>query len=79
MILADHRLREGDGLTALHALLAELGPVPAMLVTGDTAPETLAQLAASGHRVLHKPVDGALLAQALHDLMQATPPQVPRT
>ena len=79
MILADHRLRQGDGLSALDALLAELGPVPAMLVTGDTAPETLAQLAASGHRVLHKPVDGALLAQALRDQLGAAPPQVPRT
>ncbi len=67
LILADHRLRQGDGLAALAALHAELGPVPAMLVTGDTAPDTLAQLAASGHRVLHKPVDGALLAQALRE------------
>jgi len=67
LILADHRLRQGDGLSALAALHAELGPVPAMLVTGDTAPDTLAQLAASGHRVLHKPVDGALLAQALRE------------
>jgi len=71
LILTDHRLRQGDGLVALAALHAELGPVPAMLVTGDTAPDTLAQLAASGHRVLHKPVDGALLAQALRELATA--------
>ena len=71
LILADHRLRQGDGLAALAALHAELGPVPAMLVTGDTAPDTLAQLAASGHRVLHKPVDGALLAQALREMATA--------
>ena len=68
LILADHRLRQGDGLAALAALHAELGPVPAMLVTGDTAPHSLAQLAASGHRVLHKPVNGALLAQALREV-----------
>jgi signal transduction histidine kinase len=68
VLLADHRLRQGDGLAALAALRAELGPLPAMLVTGDTAPATLAQLAASGHRVLHKPVDGATLAQALRDV-----------
>ena len=71
LILADFRLRQGDGLAALAALHAELGPVPAMLVTGDTAPDTLAQLAASGHRVLHKPVDGALLAQALREMATA--------
>jgi signal transduction histidine kinase/CheY-like chemotaxis protein len=68
VMLVDHRLRQGDGLAALAALHTELGPVPAMLVTGDTAPHTLAQLAASGHRVLHKPVDGALLAQALREV-----------
>ncbi|MBL8352178.1 MAG: hybrid sensor histidine kinase/response regulator [Burkholderiaceae bacterium] len=68
LLLADHRLRQGDGLAALAALRAELGPLPAMLVTGDTAPATLAALAASGHRVLHKPLDGATLAQALREL-----------
>lgn len=68
VILADHRLRHGDGLTALAALHAELGPVSSIMVTGDTAPQTLAQLQASGHRVLHKPVDGATLAQALREL-----------
>ena len=67
VMLVDQRLRQGTGQAALAALHAELGPVPAMLVTGDTAPDTLAQLAASGHRVLHKPVDGALLAQALRE------------
>jgi len=69
VIVADHRLRTGDGLAALAALHAELGPVPAMLVTGDTAPATLALLQASGHRVLHKPVDGATLAQALREVL----------
>ena len=69
VIVADHRLRTGDGLAALAALHAELGPVPAMLVTGDTAPATLALLQASGHRVLYKPVEGAMLAQALREVM----------
>ncbi|MBC7728024.1 MAG: response regulator, partial [Microbacteriaceae bacterium] len=68
VMLADQRLRQGTGLAALAALRTELGPVPAMLITGDTAPDTLAQLAASGHRVLHKPVDGTLLAQALREV-----------
>lgn len=72
LILADHRLRQGDGLSALAALHAELGPVPAILVTGDTEPRTLAQLVASGHRVLHKPVAGALLAQALREIATAS-------
>ncbi len=70
VLLCDHRLRRGDGLSAVAALQAELGPVPALLLTGDTAPQTLALLAASGHRVLHKPVDGAALAQVLRTLAQ---------
>ena len=37
-------------------------------MTGDTAPQTLALLLASGHRVLHKPVDGATLEQALREV-----------
>ena len=68
VILTDHRLRHGDGLAALAALHAALGPVPAIVVTGDTAPQTLALLLASGHRVLHKPVDGATLEQALREV-----------
>jgi len=69
VILSDHRLREGDGLGALTALRAELGEVATLVVTGDTAPDTLAHLLASGHRVLHKPVDGATLARALGEAM----------
>jgi CheY-like chemotaxis protein len=68
VILADHRLREGDGLSALAALRAELGEVATLVVTGDTAPQTLANVLASGHRVLHKPVDGATLARALREV-----------
>ncbi len=68
VILADHRLREGDGLSALAALRAELGQVATLVVTGDTAPHTLASILASGHRVLHKPVDGATLARALREV-----------
>ena len=68
VILADHRLRQGDGLSALAALRAELGEVATLVVTGDTAPHTLASVLASGHRVLHKPVDGATLARALREV-----------
>jgi len=71
-ILTDHRLRDGNGLAALAALRAVLGDVPALVITGDTAPDTLAQIQASGHRALHKPVDGATLAQALRAVTNAT-------
>jgi signal transduction histidine kinase len=67
-IVADHRLRHGTGLAVLAALQAELGPVPSLVITGDTAPDTLQAVLGSGFRVLHKPVDGATLAAALHEV-----------
>ena len=68
VLLVDHRLRQGDGLSAVQALGERLGPVACLLVTGDTAPQQLSRLAGSGLRVLHKPVDGASLARALREL-----------
>ena len=67
VIVADHRLREHSGLDAVAAVAAVIGPRPVVVVTGDTAPQTLLQVQSSGWRVVHKPVDGATLAQALRD------------
>ena len=67
VIVADHRLRDHSGLDAVAAIEALVGPRPVIVVTGDTAPRTLAQLQAGGWRVVHKPVDGAALAQALRE------------
>ncbi len=67
VIVADHRLRDHSGLDAVAAIAAEIGPRPVIVVTGDTAPQTLAQVQGSGFRVVHKPVDGSTLAQALRE------------
>ena len=67
LIVADHRLREHDGLQAVAAITNLIGPRPVVIVTGDTAPDTLARLHASGAPVVHKPVDGASLAAAMRD------------
>jgi len=74
VIVADHRLRDHSGLEAVAAVAAVIGPRPVVVVTGDTAPQTLAQVQASGWRVVHKPVDGATLAQALRDAAAQVPP-----
>lgn len=57
-IIADFRLRDGDtGVAAIRAIRSTLGePVPAMILTGDTAPERIMEIHGSGIRVLHKPV-----------------------
>ena len=58
LIISDYRLRESlTGAQAIAALRAAAGvDVPALLITGDTAPERLREAHASGIPLLHKPV-----------------------
>jgi signal transduction histidine kinase/ActR/RegA family two-component response regulator len=72
-LLTDHRLPEGDGTMAIDRVRARWGPVPALLITGDTAPAVMAQLSALALDVLHKPFrPEALLARLQRS---ALPPQ----
>jgi CheY-like chemotaxis protein/anti-sigma regulatory factor (Ser/Thr protein kinase) len=64
-LLTDHRLPDGDGLQAIARLRAGLGPVPVLLITGDTAPELVARFAQQGLVVLHKPFRAEALLQRL--------------
>ena len=68
VLLIDHRLRGERGTEVIASLQARLGPVPAVLVTGDTEPALIQAARAAGHRVLHKPVQGHLLASLLQEL-----------
>jgi PAS domain S-box-containing protein len=63
LIIADYRLSgEETGVWAVETLREKLGQgLPAVIVTGDIAPETLRHLADSGLRVLQKPVRPAKL------------------
>ncbi len=63
LIVVDLRLHEGrSGIQAIDRLRREAGwPIPALIVTGDTAPEHLRAAHASGHALLHKPVAPARL------------------
>ena len=67
LVLADHRLRDGrTGVEAIERVRDEVNrEVPALVVTGDTAPARLREAAASGLPLLHKPVDAARLFEAL--------------
>lgn len=56
LILADYRLGNGDtGILAIEAV-RQHSDVPAVLITGDTAPDLLATIQSSGLRILHKPL-----------------------
>jgi CheY-like chemotaxis protein len=67
IVICDYRLREHrtgmEAITALRALLGNL--LPAILITGDTAPERLREAIASGIPILHKPVTPNLLYRSL--------------
>lgn len=74
-VIADYRLRDGDtGLIAIAAIRGALGEkIPAMILTGDTAPDRISEIHGSGVRVLHKPVSVHDLLGALDRLLQDPP------
>jgi len=67
IVLTDFRLRDGDdGISALNSLRNALPGLPAVLITGDTAPERLREAHAAGLVLLHKPVLEEQLVAAIH-------------
>lgn len=61
-VLADFRLREGDnGIATIQAIRNMAPLVPALLISGDTAPERLREATEAGITLLHKPVSLNLL------------------
>ena len=65
--ISDYRLRElRTGAEAIAALRAEFGAaLPALLITGDTAPQRLREARATGVPLLHKPVLPSELYRAM--------------
>ena len=70
VVVSDYRLREQrTGAEAIAALRALLGnTLPALLITGDTAPERLREAQASGIPLLHKPVSPSQLYRGLMEV-----------
>lgn len=69
VILSDYRLEQGmTGIDAIGYVREAMGgPIPGILLTGDTAPEILRATQASGFPLLHKPLPvhelkGAIIA-----------------
>jgi CheY-like chemotaxis protein len=66
VIVADFRLRQHEnGIETVRRLRARLGNVPALVVSGDTAPERLREARASGLPFLHKPVSADKLRETM--------------
>jgi len=69
LILSDYRLAENvTGADAICAVFARIGrSIPAVIITGDTAPERIREASESGFRLLHKPLDPQELKALLND------------
>jgi two-component system, sensor histidine kinase len=70
MVLTDYRLREGiTGGQVIAALRSELGSqLPAIVITGDTAPDRIREAASLDATLLHKPLNIAALERAMLSL-----------
>lgn len=72
LIISDLRLREGHrGIDVIDAICEEYNTdIPAILVTGDTAPEHITEAQQSGLSVIYKPVDVQILQAEVIKLIQ---------
>jgi len=72
VVLADFRLRGDDnGIAAVHAVRALYPDLPAILVSGDIAPDRLREAEAAGIAMLHKPVPADMLKRAIAEAVGA--------
>ncbi|WP_448189198.1 ATP-binding response regulator [Azospirillum sp. sgz301742] len=69
LIVADYRLRDGEtGLDVIAGVWRHIGrEIPAILLTGDTAPSVLREAHARGLRLLHKPIVPPDLKRAVEE------------
>ncbi|HMA72073.1 MAG TPA: ATP-binding protein [Xanthobacteraceae bacterium] len=72
LIICDYRLANGQsGIAAIAELRKAHGaPVPAFLMSGDTAPERLREARESGHHLLHKPLRAMALRTMINRLLK---------
>jgi signal transduction histidine kinase/DNA-binding NarL/FixJ family response regulator len=72
IIISDYRLRDGrTGFDVIERIRRAFGtPIPAFLISGDTAPERLREARASGFYLLHKPVLPITLRSVVSQLLR---------
>jgi CheY-like chemotaxis protein len=72
LIISDYHLSNGKtGVEAIERIDATFGAsVPAILISGDTAPERLRDAKDKGYILLHKPVDPMRLRAVMHQLFK---------
>jgi CheY-like chemotaxis protein len=72
VIVSDYRLPDDtDGIAVITRLRQKFGhDIPAILVTGDTAPDTILRITQAGFPLLHKPLRPAKLRALLTHLIR---------
>jgi signal transduction histidine kinase len=72
IIISDYRLNDGKtGFAVIEHIRRAFGaPIPAFLISGDTAPERLREARASGYYLLHKPVLPITLRAVVSQLLK---------
>ncbi len=72
VIVSDYRLPDDtDGIEVITRLRQQYGAgIPAILVSGDTAPDTILRISQAGYPLLHKPLRPAKLRALLTHLIQ---------
>ena len=73
-VVLDLRMPHVSGFDVLRALRQAELPVPAVIITGDDSADSRAQALAEGARAyLRKPVDDAMLLDAIHTALRPDP------
>ena len=72
IIISDYRLRENQtGAQAIKAINEFIEKdIPAIIITGDTAPDRLQEAKESGYQLLHKPVAPSKLRSVMSYLCE---------
>ena len=65
LVISDHRLPDGSGREVIQHLRQAQADLPGLIITGDTSPQQLTELASSGLPVLHKPFRSEHLREML--------------
>lgn len=71
LAIVDMRLRNHEnGIDALHAIRALCPAIPALMVTGDTAPDRLKEATQVNAKLLHKPIHSDHLRLAIKEAVE---------
>lgn len=71
VMVVDYRLREETGLDVIARVRQQRPALPAVIVTGETAPSRFREFSTVAARILHKPLDGDKLARTLQEVVLA--------